>query len=144
MKGKITGSFMTLNDISSCNGSTCDMGYGPGINDASTELTDQFVMYGRSNGEGSTTDSAKPQGLFTPVNAAAIDNKIDDGMPNTGKVFAYVRYPNNMSPPSGYNAQCVAPYDFADITAKYKTSETTLACGMAFLLVRKNNINLNF
>lgn len=68
-----------------------------------------------------TAYNGKGGAAFTPAEAWEVDRKIDDGMPGTGILHSTIYL--NCTDAANYNA-----YD----TAKYKVSNTNIACAFAF------------
>lgn len=60
-------------------------GWGPHTSSTNTQLDEQYLNYGKfCNASG--TYARTTCGLLTPSQAAAIDGKMDDGLPTSGKV----------------------------------------------------------
>lgn len=78
-------------------------------------------------GNGVSVSEGARRGLFTPKEAAAVDGKLDDGFPHTGKVLA-----PKMSNTTSLN--CTNSDASVPVTADYDFSQTAVKCPLFFVL----------
>lgn len=90
LKSNIKNSIYWILSVSGwdCNGTTCDLFYGPAISDAGTEDGEQYISLGSATYLSNSSNDNIPGALINSTFAKAIDAKFDDGLPNVGKVKA--------------------------------------------------------